>query len=122
ILKPFVTGRPDPSVHCERHPNFRRHANIDASKPWRRHPDNGEGATVQGNRVANDVAVAPEFFPKLVTKHGHGMSVRCAVFLRQKSATEKWLQLEQVEIISGYLLNKESVSIAAHAYFDSDTT
>src|SRR5437870_13499171 len=46
ILKPFVTGRPNPSMHCERHPNFRRHADIDASKPRWRHADNAESATV----------------------------------------------------------------------------
>ena len=46
ILKPFITGRPDPAVHRQWYPNVRRDADIDASKPWRCHPDNGKGATV----------------------------------------------------------------------------
>ena len=47
------------------------------------------------------------------------MAVRGRVFLTQKSATEKWPQLEQVKIISAYQLTKHIGSFAAARHSDA---
>src|SRR5438132_13387492 len=47
------------------------------------------------------------------------MSVGCGILFRQKSATEKWSQLEQVEIISADQLAKHIGSFAAPRHSDA---
>src|SRR5436309_7637500 len=50
------------------------------------------------------------------------MSVGRGVFLRQKSATEKWSHLQQVEIISADQLAKHIGSLAAPRHPDAGKT
>ncbi len=50
------------------------------------------------------------------------MSIRRGVFFRQKSPTEKWPQLQQVEIISADQLAKHIGSFAAPRHSDAGKT
>ena len=50
------------------------------------------------------------------------MSIGRGVFLRQKSATEKWPQLEQIEIISADQLAKHVGGFAAPRHSDAGKT
>ena len=94
------------------------HAHIDAGISRRRHSDNREGAAVQRNRIANDIFVGAEFFPKLVTKNGNRMAVWRGIFLRQKCAPEKWAQFQKVKVISADHLAEDIGGLApsSHPY------
>src|SRR4029077_11190718 len=98
-FKTLVARRPDPAMHRQRRPNLRRHPDIDAGKSGRRHSDDGEGVTIQRQSATNDVAITAKFFPKLVTDNGDRMPVRRGIFLRDESAPQKRVELEQIEII-----------------------
>ena len=98
-FKPLVARRPDPAMHRQGRPNLRRHPDIDAGKSGRRHSDDGEGVTIQRQSATNDVAITAKFLPKLVTDNRDRMPVRRGIFLRQESASQKRVELEQIEII-----------------------
>ncbi len=85
-----------------RRPEFGRIGDIGADETFPRDADHRERHVVHQDGAADDRGVGSEtFLPATVTQHDDRVRFRGLIFLREKAATEKGRNAEDIEVIGG---------------------